>query len=122
MTEPGRASNIQWGTLDLSAIPLQGRSGLLVVAKFKTQTREQRGSDEYRVSFEINRHHGLVSYDTEVLVPGADGPRWRYSGQRDLVVAVKDHFLATQLYSHMARRLGWIANPSVQVNHAPLEP
>ena len=124
MTSSGLNPDIQWDTLDLSATPLHGRSGILVLAKFKTQKRDQRGSDEYRVSFEINRHHGLVSHDTEVLVTaaGEDGPRWRYSGRRELVVAVKERFLTTQLYSHMARQLGWIPDPSVRMNHAPLDP
>jgi hypothetical protein len=84
----------------------------------------QKGSDDYRVSFDINRYHGLVAHDTEVRVSaaGEDGSRWRYSGRRDIVVAVKDRFLTTQLYSHMARQLGWIPDPSVRLNHAPLEP
>ena len=116
--------NIQWDSLDLSATPLHGRSGILVVAQFKIQKQDQKGPDEYRVNFELNRHHGLVSYDTEVLVTaaGESGARWRYSGRRDLVVAVKDHFLTTQLYSHIGRQLGWFPDPSVQLNHAPLEP
>ncbi len=124
MASSGLNPNIQWDTLEFSATPLQGRSGILVVAQFKTQKQDQKGSDEYRINFEINRHHGLVSHDTEVLVTaaGGDGPRWRYSGRRDLVVAVKERFLTTQLYSHMARQLGWVPDPSVQLNHAPLEP
>jgi hypothetical protein len=124
MTEPGTPPIILWDTLTLSATLLQGRSGILVVAQFKTHKQDQKGPDEYRVNFELNRHHGLVSHDTELLVTaaGEDGPRWRYSGRRDLVVAVKDRFLTTQLYSHMARQLGWVPDPSVPLNHAPLEP
>ena len=125
MASSGLNPNIQWDTLEFSATPLQGRSGILVVAQFKTHKQDQKGSDAYRVNFELNRHHGLVSHDTEVLVTaagGGDGARWRYSGRRDLVVAAKDRFLATQLYSHMARQLGWVPDPSVQLNHAPLEP
>jgi hypothetical protein len=122
MTEPVTASNIQWDSLKLSARPLLGRSDILVVAQVKVQG--QKRSDEYRINFELNRHHGLVSYDTEMMVsaPGEDGLRWRYSGRRDLVVAVKDHFLRTQLYAHTAGQLGWIINPSVELVDAPLEP
>ena len=124
MASSGLNPNIQWDTLDLSATPLHGRSGILVVAQFKIQKQDRKGSDQYRINFEINRHHGLVSHDTEVLftAAGGDGPRWRYSGRRDLVVAVKDRFLTTQLYSHMARQLGWTPDTSVRLNHAPLEP
>jgi hypothetical protein len=105
MTHSGSSPNIQWDTLEFSATPLQGRSGILVVSQFKTQKQDQKGSDEYRVNFELNRQHGLVSHDTELLVTAADGDgsRWRYSGRRDLVVAVKDRFLSTELYSHLAR-------------------
>jgi hypothetical protein len=101
---------VLWDTLKLSAQPLRGRSDILVVAQVKVQNGGQRRPDEYRINFEINRHHGLVSYDTEVLVSaaGADGSRWRYSGRHDLVVAIKDRFLATQLYSHVAEQLGWV--------------
>jgi len=122
MTEPVPASNIHWDRLKLSARPLLGRSDILVVAQMKVQG--PKGSDEYRINFELNRHHGLVSYDTEMMVsaPGEDGLRWRYSGRRDLVVAVKDHFLKTQLYAHTAGQLGWIINPSVELVDAPLEP
>jgi hypothetical protein len=124
MTEPGTPPIILWDTLTLSATLLQGRSGILVVAQFKTQKQDQKGSDAYRINFELNRQHGLVSHDTEVLVTaaGGDSTRWRYSGRRDLVVAVKDRFLTTQLYSHMARQLGWVPDTSVPLNQAPLEP
>jgi hypothetical protein len=90
----------------------------------KVRKAGQKGSDNYRISFEINRHHGLVSHDVEVWVwpPGGDVPRWRYSGCRDLVVAVKDRFLTTQLYTHMAGQLGWTFNPSVELVDAPLDP
>ncbi|MBM1169642.1 hypothetical protein [Microvirga arabica] len=110
MTEFGTPPSVLWDTLKLSAEPLRGRSDILVVAQVKVQDGGQKRPDEYRINFEINRHHGLVSYDTEVLVSavGADSPRWRYSGRRDLVVAVKDRFLNTQLYSHVAGQLGWV--------------
>jgi hypothetical protein len=123
MTEPGTASTIQWDTLKLSAEPLRGRSDILVVADVKVQERGQTRPDEYRINFELNRHHGLVSYDTEVRVAaaGGDGPHWRYSGRRDLVVAVKDHFLRTQLYAHVAGQLGWIPGASVELVDAPLD-
>jgi hypothetical protein len=124
MTEPGTPSIILWDTLTLSAEPLLGRSGILVTAHVQVRKQGQTSPDEYRINFEINRHHGLVSHDTEVQVTAAsrDGLRWRYSGRRDLVVAVKERFLTTQLYSHMARHLGWVPGPSVRLNHAPLEP
>jgi hypothetical protein len=123
MTEPGTASNIEWDTLKLSAEPLASRSDILVVAEVKVQEPAQKRPNEYRINFELNRHHGLVSYDTEVMVSsGAEGLRWRYSGRRDIVMAVKDHFLRTQLYAHAARQLGWIDNPSVELVDAPLDP
>lgn len=110
MTGLGTPPNVLWDTLKLSAQPLRGRSDILVVAQVEVRDSGQRRADEYRINFEINRHHGLVSYDTEVLVSavGADSPRWRYSGRRDLVVAVKDRFLKTQLYTHVAGQLGWV--------------
>lgn len=110
MTELRTHPMVLWDTLKLSAQPLRGRSGILVVAQLEVRGGGQKRADEYRINFEINRHHGLVSYDTEVVVSvvGADGPRSRYSGQRDLVVAVKDRFLKTQLYNHVAGQLGWV--------------
>lgn len=123
MTESRTASNIEWDSLKLSADPLWGRGDILVVADVKVQERGRRRSDEYRINFELNRHHGLVSNDTEVLEPeGPDGPHWRYSGRRDLVVALKDHFLTTQLYTHVAGQLGWMVNPNVELVAAPLDP
>jgi hypothetical protein len=123
MTKPVTGSNIQWDTLKLSASPLRSRSDILVVADVKVQERGRKHSDEYRINFELNRHHGLVSDYTEVMEPaGADGPHWRYSGRRDLVVAVKDRFLTTQLYTHMAGQLGWTLNPDVELVDAPLDP
>jgi hypothetical protein len=88
------------------------------------QERGRKRSDEYRINFELNRHHGLVSHDTEVWAwpTGGDVPHWRYSGRRDLVVAVKDRFLETQLYAHVAGQLGWVPNPSVEPVNAPLDP
>jgi hypothetical protein len=115
---------ILWDTMKLSAKPLQSRSDILVVADVKVQERGRKRSDEYRINFELNRHHGLVSHDTEVWVwpTGGDVPQWRYSGRRDLVVAVKDHFLTTQLYAHVAGQLGWIPDAPVRLTHAPLDP
>ncbi len=124
MVEPEPRSAIMWDTLELSAEPLRGRSGILVVACVKVKEPDRNGADAYRINFEINRRHGLVSNDTEVMVPaaGPDGPLWRYSGRRDIVVAIKDRFLTTQLYAHMAGQLGWTSNPSVEPVHAPLDP
>jgi hypothetical protein len=123
MTKPGMSPIVLWDTLKLSAEPMRSRSDVLVVAQVKVQKRGQKRSDEYRINFELNRHHGLVSDNTEVMEPaGADGPRWRYSGRRDLVVAVKDRFLKTQLYTHVAGQLGWTHNPSVELVNAPLDP
>lgn len=124
MAEPVPSSVILWDTLKLSAKPLRARSDILVVAQVKVQKTGKKGADEYRINFELNRHHGLVSHDVEVWVwpPGGDVPLWRYSGRRDIVVAVKDRFIATQLYSHMAGQLGWIPHPSDGVIDAPLDP
>jgi hypothetical protein len=124
MIDPNAGSTVLWDTLKLSAQPLRGRSDILVSARVKVQEAGQKGSDEYSVSFELNRHHGIVSQDTEVLVPdaGEDSPPWRYSGRRDILLAVKDHFLTTQLYSHMAGQLGWIPDTRVSLSHAPLDP
>ena len=116
--------NILWDTLKLSAKPLKGRSDILVVAQVRVPQGNPQGYDEYRLSFEINREHGLVWYNMEVLVPdaGEDGPLWRYSGRREIVVAVRDRFRTTQLYSHVAGQLGWVADPSAWLSNAPLEP
>jgi hypothetical protein len=123
MTEPETSPIILWNTLKLSAEPLRGRSDILVVADVKVQERGRKRSDEYRINFELNRHHGLVSNDTEVMEPaGADGPHWRYSGRRDVLVAVKERFLTTQLYTHMAGQLGWVLSSSVELVDAPLDP
>lgn len=124
MVELGPSSVILWDTLKLSAEPLRGPSDILVVAQMKVQKSGQKGSDEYRINFELNRHHGLVSQDTEVLISAeeTDGPNWRYSGRRDLVLAVKDRFLTTQLYSHIAGQLGWVLDPRVDLIQAPLDP
>ncbi len=110
MSDAKAGLNISWDTLKLSAKPLKGRSVILVVAHVRVQQQNPQGYDEYRLHFEINRHHGLVSYDMEVLVPDAraDSPRWRYSGRLDIVVAIRDHFLTTQLYAHVAGQLGWM--------------
>jgi hypothetical protein len=123
MANTGTSPIILWDTLKLSAEPLRGRCDILVVANVKVHERGQKRSDEYRINFELNRHHGLVAYDTEVMESaGADGPHWRYSGRRDLVVVVKDRFLTTQLYTHVAGQLGWTHNPSVEPVSAPLDP
>ena len=124
MADIGTNPTILWDTLKLSADALRGRSGILVVADVRVQERGQNRPDEYRINFELNRHHGLVSSDTEVMVlaAGEDGPRWRYSGRRDIIVAVKDHFLKTQLYAHTAAQLGWILHPSGELVDAPLDP
>jgi hypothetical protein len=124
MADIGTSPNILWDTLKLSATPLRGRSDILVTAHVKVGKSEQKGSDEYRVHFELNSHHGLVSYDTEVLVPSAeaDTQLWRYSGRRDIVVEVKNHFLTTQLYSHVAGQLGWVSAPPPSLVQAPLDP
>ena len=124
MSDAKAGLNILWDTLKLSAQPLKGRSDILVVAHLRVQQGNSQGHDEYRLNFEINRKHGLVSYDMEVRVPDttADGPLWRYSGRRDIVVAVRDHFLTTQLYAHVAGQLGWMADSSVWLSDAPLEP
>ena len=124
MSDAKAGLNILWDTLKLSAKPLTGRSDILVVAHLRIQQGNPQGYDEYRLHFEINRKHGLVSYDMEVRVPdaGADSPHWRYSGQRDIVVAVRDQFLTTQLYAHVAGQLGWMADSSEWLSDAPLEP
>jgi hypothetical protein len=123
MADTGIGSNILWDTLKLSAEPLRGRGDILVVADVRVQESGRKRSDEYRINFELNRHHGLVSVDTEVMEQaGPDGPHWRYSGRRDIVLAVKDRFLKTQLYTHVAGQLGWIPNPSVELVNAPLDP
>lgn len=114
---------ILWDTLKLSAQPLRARCDILVVADLKVQESGQKGPNEYRINFELNRHHGLVSVDTEVMESaGTDGPHWRYSGRRDLVLAVKKHFLETHLYTHVAGQLGWIQNSSTEFVGAPLDP
>jgi hypothetical protein len=123
MDDIGTGPIILWDTLKLSAELLPSRSDILVVADVKVQERGQTRSDEYRINFELNRHHGLVSNDTEVMESaGADGPHWRYSGRRDILVAVKERFLTTQLYTHMAGQLGWVLNSSVELVDAPLDP
>jgi hypothetical protein len=124
MGELESRSVILWDTLKLSANPLRGRGDILVVADVKVWKTGQEGPDQYRINFELNRHHGLVSHDTEVWAwpTGGDVPQWRYSGRRDLVVAVKDYFLTTQLYAHVAGQLGWVPNPSVEPVNAPLDP
>jgi len=123
MPNIGTSPNILWDTLKLSAQPLRGRSDILVVAHVEVQKTGQKGSDEYCINFELNRHHGLVSHDTEVMGRGgSDGPRWRYSGRRDIVLAIKDHFIKTQLYSHVAGQLGWVPSLSGGLVDAPLDP
>ena len=124
MVKPGPSSVILWDSLKLSAEPLRGRGDILVVARIRVRERDQKSTAQYRINFELNRHHGLVSHDTEMQVsaPRGDSPLWRYSGRRDLVVAVKDRFLTTQLYAHVAGQLGWLRNPSVELVDAPFDP
>ncbi len=124
MVERRTSSVILWDTLKLSAQPLRGRSGILVVAQVGVQKESEKSAAQYRVNFELNRHHGLISHDTEVLVSDTEkeGPRWRYSGRREVVLAVKDHFLTTQLYAHVAGQLGWVRKASVEVAQVPLDP
>jgi hypothetical protein len=124
MADTGTNPSILWDTLKLSAKPLRGRCDILVTAHVKVGKSEQKSCDEYRVNFELNSHHGLVSYDTEVLVPSAEADtlRWRYSGRRDIVVAVKNRFLTTQLYAHVAGQLGWMPSPRPSLLQAPLDP
>jgi hypothetical protein len=71
MVAPGPSSVILWDTLKISAEPLRGRSDILVVAQVRVREQGQKGADQYRVNFELNRHHGLVSQDTEVLASTA---------------------------------------------------
>lgn len=110
MTDLDAAPSIGWDTLKLSAEPLRARNDILVVARVMVQKQQQTGYDEYRVNFELNRHHGLVSNDTELFVSPTepDGSTWRYSGRRDILIAIKNHFLTTQLYSDLALQLGWV--------------
>ena len=124
MADIGTNPIILWDTLKLSANPLWARGDVLVVAHVKVQRRGHEGPDEYRVNFELNRHHGLVSHDVEVWVwpTGGDVPFWRYSGRRDIVVAIKDHFLTTHLYAYVAGQLGWIPTSGVSPTDAPLDP
>jgi hypothetical protein len=124
MVEPGPSFIILWDTLKLSAQPLRGRSGILVVAQVGVREEGEKRAAQYRVNFELNRHHGLISHDTEVLISDSEkkGSRWRYSGQRDVVLAVKDHFLTTQLYAHVAGQLGWVRKASVEAAQVPLDP
>jgi hypothetical protein len=65
---------------------------------------------EDRLFLEIDRQHGLVSYDAEILVTPstANRPAWVCSTRRDLALAIRDQFLKTQLYAHLARQLGWM--------------
>jgi hypothetical protein len=114
MADPNTTPGILWDTLNLSARPLRGRCDILVVAQVKARKRDQRDPAEYRINFELNRQHGLVSYDAEVLdtAGGARNPRWKYSARRDLSVATRDHLLTTQLYAHLAHQLGWPSHPS----------
>src|SRR5918993_3102785 len=120
MSDAKAGLNISWDTLKLSAKPLKGRSDILVGARLRVPQDNPQRYDEYRLSFEINRQHGLIWYNMEVLVPdaGDDGPLWRYSGRREIVVAVRDRFLTTQLYAHVAGQLGWMADSSVWLSDA----
>ena len=98
-----------WDTLQLSATPLRARSDILVVSRVTAKQGHGQGYVPYRMNFEINRYHGLVSHDIEVMVAEGDQdePAWRHSIRRDLVLAIRDRFLTTQLYAHAAHQLGW---------------
>ena len=61
MSDAKAGLNILWDTLKLSAKPLKGRSDILVVAHLRVQQGNPQGYDEYRLNFEINRQHDLVS-------------------------------------------------------------
>src|SRR3954466_7167165 len=103
--DPG--PSILWDTLEISAQPLQGRCDLLVVAHLQAEKRSHDGYGQYRVQFELDRHHGLVSHEVLLLTMtgDADRPIWMHSTRRDLALAVRDRFLKTQLYTHLARQL-----------------
>ena len=64
---------------------------------------------QYRVKFELNKDHGLVTHEVELLSPAGemDQPTWVHSIWRDLALAVRDHFLKTHHYTDIARQLGW---------------
>jgi hypothetical protein len=114
MADPNTVPHILWDTLNLSGRPLRGRCDILVVGQVKARKRDRRDPDDYRINFELNQQHGLVSYDAEVLdtAGGAGNLRWRYLAHHDLIVAIRDHFLTTQLYGHLAHQLGWPSHPS----------
>jgi hypothetical protein len=115
MADPKTTPGILWDTLNLSAKLLRGRCDILVIAQVKVRKMDRRDPDEYRIHFELNRQHGLVSYDAEFLDAsgGVVNRRWRYSARRDLVVAIRDHFLTTHLYAHLAHQLGWPSRSSL---------
>jgi hypothetical protein len=123
MDDIGTGPIILWDTLKLSAELLPSRSDILVVADVKVQERGQTRSDEYRINFELNRHHGLVSYDAEVKEPtGAGWSSLEVFRATRCVVAIKNRFLTTHLYSHVTGQLGWIPAPSVELVDASLDP
>ena len=61
MSDAKAGLKILWDTLELSAKPLKGRSDILVAAHVRVQHCNLQGYDEYRLNFEINRQHDLVS-------------------------------------------------------------
>ena len=73
-----------------------------------------------RITARLTDHESHVTLHDRVA--GQDEPLWRYSGRRDIVVAVRDHFLTTQLYAHVAGQLGWMVDSSAWLSDAPLEP
>lgn len=103
--------NISWDSLKLSAEPLRGRSDILVVAHVEIHNDNHGRYDQYRVNFEINRQNGIVAYEADVLDfgNGAGEPVWKFSTRRDVIVAIRDHFLTSSLYAHLAQQLGWVS-------------
>ena len=109
------ASSILWESLGLSAEALRARSDILVVAQVEARKPERDGYSQYRVQFELNKHHGLVAHEVQFrgTLDDRDRPTWIHSIRRDLALAVRDHFLTTQLYMHLAHQLGWFTKPTV---------
>jgi hypothetical protein len=100
---------ILWDTLEFSATPSRGRGDILVISRLKAKKKNWDEYADYRVQFEINKKHDLVSHEVEILVSdaGAGGATWHDAVRRDLAVAIRDHFVKTGYYTDMARQLGW---------------
>jgi hypothetical protein len=109
MVEPDGGPGILWDALALSASIIPGGRGISVAAQFKAKKKRDDVYGVYRLSFELGRRQNLAFYEVEILVLAGDTgqPVWVHSTRRDLVLAVRDHFLKRQLYAHMARQLGW---------------